>query len=136
MKKYLFLSSLLILALGAIKLHSECIDETTTTTYGKSCSNIVCDSYHDGQCIDFHCEYNSYSDKTTYCRESCDLKECRFWEESETDTGEGEEADVCCRFDVASGGSCLDRCATLTKGVKEVRRRCPSPVCNKVAAFF
>lgn len=130
MKKYFKLILILAISLLAFgSLYSECIDETTTTVYGETCSDTICDTYHDGNCIDFHCDYDSYSDDTVDCRDSCDLKECKSWDINTSDTGEKEVKDVCCRFDI-SNASCLDRCPTLTRGTKIVHKRCSKAVCN------
>lgn len=130
MKVYLKLSLVLSLSLFAFGLlYSECIDETTTTVYGKTCSSTICDTYYDGNCIDFHCDYDNYSDDTVDCRDSCDLKECKSWDIDRTDTGEDTVSELCCKFDI-SNASCQDTCPRLTKGTKTVHKKCEKAVCN------
>ena len=123
---------LLIFAISLLTLklvYSECIDETTTTVYGETCSDFVCDSSYNGNCIDFHCAYSDYSDETADCRDSCNLKECKSWDTSTSDSKPKEVKSVCCKFDI-SDASCKDTCTTLTEGTKIVRKRCANAVCS------
>ncbi len=111
-------------------LYSECIDETTTTTYGKECTSTVCDSNDEyGNCIDFHCDYSTYSNEKVDCHEYADIKECKSWDIDTQDEEPTTTESICCKFDV-SNGSCLDTCDRLTQGLKTVHKKCTRPVYN------
>jgi len=130
MKRHLKLMLVFAISVFALKLvYSECIDETTTIIYGETCSSTTCDTYHDGNCIDFHCEYDKYSDETSDCRDSCNLKECKSWDTSTSDSTPDEVKSVCCKFDI-SNASCRDTCPTLTRGKKIIHKKCTNAVCN------
>ncbi len=130
MKRHFKLMLIFAISVSAFSLvYSECIDETTITTYGETCSDFICDSYYSGNCIDYHCSYSDYSDETSDCRDSCSLKECKSWDTSTSDIKPKEIKSVCCKFDI-SDASCKDTCTTLTEGTKTVRRRCANAVCN------
>ncbi len=114
---------------GLTLLHSECIDETTTTTYGEEMGYTVCDTYHDGNCIDFHCVLNDYSDDSVICHRSADIKECKNWDVDTTNSDPRPTEEVCCKFDITDA-SCEDTCTTRTVGYKKVHRECTSLVYN------
>ena len=130
MKKNLLFVFTLVIFLAAFRV-SECIDEKTTTTFGRKCAATVCESYFNGNCMDFHCDYASYSYERSECRNSCDLKECKSWDTNITEKEPETIREVCCKFDTSSPTTpCLGHCAAETRGERIEIRKCPDPVCK------